>query len=64
MELIQIYLTNLLYIIMFFSLNFSLLDPDSGGKMNADPDRKPWKNPLFWGRRRNYFVENRAIFSY
>ena len=41
MELIQIYLTNLLYIIMFFSLNFSLLDPDSGGKMNADPDPKP-----------------------
>ena len=40
-ELIQIYLTNLLYIIMFFSLNFSLLDPDSGGKMNADPDPKP-----------------------
>ena len=55
MELVQIYLfffiklqllgtstcTNFLTFFIFF-LNISLLDPDPGGKMNADPDAQPW----------------------
>ena len=27
-----------------FVFNFPMLDPDSGGKLNADPDTQPWEN--------------------
>ena len=53
MELVQFYskiLTNYNYYqsISFYSIfsyaifNFALLDTDSGGKINLDPDPQPW----------------------
>ena len=51
MELVQIYLkhlnkhaiiTNFLAFFQFLFESFSLLDPDPGGKMNADTDPQCW----------------------
>ena len=51
MKLVQIYskiyskitiITNFLAFFLLLFLNFSLLDQDLGGKMNADPDPQPW----------------------
>ena len=50
MELMQIYfeklnklaiITNFLAFVYFLYEKFFFLDPDSGGKMNADPDPQP-----------------------
>ena len=51
MELVQIYflkknnkvavISNFLAFFQFFVDKFPLLDPDPGGKMNADPDPQP-----------------------
>ena len=35
-------ISNFLAFFLFFFEKCSLLDPDQGGKMNADPDPQPW----------------------
>ena len=37
-------ISNFLAFFLFLVDKFTLLDPDPGGKMNADPDPQPWVN--------------------